>query len=100
MVSLSNFNKTAVELTRFCRYSLSLFVVLTGVTFAADDSASAELLRVNVYYENDVLYLTDYGYTNGLKLALLYEVESEGRFWFKLPFIDDASKNHYMKFIK
>jgi len=87
-----------MKLIGFFRRTMAVFLVLAGVVLFADDNSSVDLLRVNIYYENDVLYLTDYGYTNGLKLALLYEVEPKERFWFKLPFIDDASKKHYMSF--
>ena len=95
---LSSFSRVPSVFISIAGAVFSFFLMLTGVVSMADENSSSDLLRVNIYYENDVLYLTDYGYSNGLKLALLYEVEPEGRFWFKLPFIDDASKKHYMSF--
>jgi len=54
--------------------------------------------RFNLYFENDIFDRTDKGYTNGVKFSAIYQVNTEEYTYLTIPFIDDASKNHFVTF--
>jgi len=77
-------------------YWLSLLIPISSL-YAEDDNNFA-FERFNLYFENDIFDQTDNGYTNGVKFSAIYRVNTQEYSFFKIPFIHDDSKNHFVTF--
>ena len=83
------------------RAFLSVFF-LVSITFPflsyAEEQNDFAFERFNLYFENDIFDQTDKGYTNGVKFSAIYNVNTEVYPFFKIPFLFDESKNHFVTF--
>ena len=74
--------------------SLLLSLLLAPFGYAEDENNFA-FERFNFALENDLFDKTDKGYTNGTKISVIYNVNTEVYSFFKIPFLYDSSKNHF-----
>ncbi len=71
-------------------------LLLSLSPLSAEEKNDFAFERFNLYFENDIFDQTDKGYTNGVKFSAIYQVDTEVYPFFKIPFLYDSSKNHFV----
>lgn len=63
-----------------------------------DESEKWDIVRSNIYFENDMYFNTDYDYTAGIRLSFLYNVKNPGENIFDFSPLNFGDANTYRSF--
>ncbi len=79
-------------------FFIPLLLILPYTLNAQEVSNMFAFKRFNLHFENDIFDKTDKNYTNGVKFSALYKIDAQKYDYFQIPFLYEASKNHFVTF--